>query len=67
MGTVKANTTQGLGLTIGTAAGNKIIIHAPAVQLISPTKAELTGRRLNAYQLRVIPSTGNDELRIVTQ
>jgi hypothetical protein len=67
MGVVKANTLQGLGLTIGTAAGNKIILHMPKVQLINPAKAELNGRRLLGYQMRVTPDAGNDELRIVTQ
>lgn len=70
MGTVKANTTQSLALTIGTSAGNKIIIHAPAVQLINPSKQEVNGSRLIGYDLRLVPSpggSGNDELRIVTQ
>lgn len=70
MGTVKANTTQSLALTIGLAAGNKIIVHAPAVQLINPTKQELNGTRLCGYDLRIVPTptgAGNDELRIVTQ
>ncbi len=67
MATVKANTLQGLGFTIGTAAGNKIILFAPAVQLITPAKAELNGKRVIGYGLRLCPSAGNDELRIVTQ
>lgn len=67
MALVKANTTQSLGLTIGTAAGNKIILHAPAVQRINPTKQELNGRRLIGFDLRLVPVAGNDELRIVTQ
>lgn len=67
MGTVKANTTQGLGLTIGTAAGNKIILYAPAVQLINPRKEEITGSRLIGFDLRLVPSSGNDEIRVVTQ
>lgn len=67
MATVKANTTQGLGLTIGTAAGNKIILFAPSAQLFNPTKQELNGSRLVGYDLRLVPSAGNDELRIVTQ
>jgi hypothetical protein len=68
MATVKANTTQSLALTIGLAAGNKIILHAPAVQLINPTKQNINGRRLCGYDLRLVPgSAGNDELRIVTQ
>lgn len=69
MGTVKANTTQSLAITIGTTTGNKMIIHAPAVQLINPSKQELNGSRLIGYDLRLVPSsagTGNDEIRIVT-
>lgn len=67
MGNVKANTTQSLGLTIGTAAGNKIIVYAPKVQLINPTKQDVQGRRFIGYQLRLVPNSGNDELLIVTQ
>ena len=70
MATVKANTTQSLAITIGLTAGNKIIIHAPAVQLINPSKAEVNGSRLIGYDLRLVPTaagSGNDEIRIVTQ
>lgn len=65
---VKANTLQSLGFTIGLSAGNKIILHAPGVQLVNPKKTEVSGRRLIGYDIRLIPtSAGNDELRIVTQ
>lgn len=66
MATVKANTTQSLALTIGTTTGNKIIIHAPAVQIIKPSKVEVNGSRLIGYELRLVPSSGNDELRIAS-
>ncbi len=69
MGTVKANTTQSLGLTLGTTTGNKILIHAPAVQLVNPKKVELNGKRLCGYDLRMVPTsagTGNDELRLIS-
>lgn len=70
MATVKANTTQSLALTIGIATGNKIIIHAPAVQLINPKKVDYQGgARLIGYDLRLVPTaagTGNDELRIAS-
>lgn len=69
MATVKANSTQSLALTIGTATGNKIIIHAPAVQIIKPAKAEVNGSRLVGYELRLVPTaagSGNDELRIAS-
>lgn len=64
MGNVKTNTTQSLGLEHGTTAGNIIIVHAPTVQLINPKDEEVEGRLLIGYDLRVIPSSGNDELRI---
>lgn len=66
MAIVKANTVQSLGLTIGTATGNKIILFAPAVQLTNPTKQEINGSRLVGYDCRVVPLAGNDELRLVT-
>lgn len=67
MTSVKANTTQALGLQIGTVAGNKIILFLGKIQLINPTKAELSGRRLIGYQVRVLPNAGNDEITLVTQ
>ena len=69
MAIVKANTTQSLALTIGLTTGNKIMIHAPAVQLINPSKQDLNGSRLIGYDLRLVPTaagSGNDELRIVS-
>lgn len=67
MATVKANSTQSLGFTLGSAAGNKIIVYAPAVQLTNPTKADVQGRRMIAYDMRLLPSSGNDDILIVTQ
>lgn len=66
MSNVKANTTSSVGLLHGTTGGNKVIVHAPTVQLINPKKTDFNGRRLIGYDLRLIPSsTGNDDLRIV--
>jgi hypothetical protein len=67
MASVKANTTQSLGFTIGAAAGNKIIIFSPGVQLFNPKKVDLNGKRLIGYDTRYVPLVGNDEWRIVTQ
>ena len=66
MTAVKANTLQGLGFVIGTATGNKIMLHMPQVQLISPKKEDFNGMRLVGFDMRIIPSAGNDELRIVS-
>ena len=64
MTSLKANTTQSLGFRVGTAAGNSVIVHAPAVQLINPKKQELNGYRMVAFDLRLVPVSGNDELRL---
>jgi hypothetical protein len=63
---VKSNATTAYGFTIGTVTGNKILIHMPAVQLVNPSKAEVNGRRLIGYDLRVVPVAGNDEIRIAS-
>ncbi|MBR7792309.1 hypothetical protein KDM87_06825 [Undibacterium sp. FT147W] len=67
MGSVKSNSTQSLALTIGTTSGNKIIIFAPNVQMVSPKKVDQNGRRLIGFDLRLLPTasgSGNDELRL---
>ena len=67
MSDVIGNVTTGLGLTHGTAAGNTIVIHAPKVQRINPTIDDMNGNALHAYQMRLLPNSGNDELRIVSR
>jgi len=64
---VKANAVQSMGFTIGTAAGNKIILFMPKVQHFNLRKEEVNGRRFIGLDLSLIPDSGNDELRIVTQ
>lgn len=66
MATVKANTLQGLGFVIGTTTGNKIMLHAPSMQLINPKKEEVNGKRVIGYDIRALPVSGNDELRIIS-
>lgn len=65
MTNVKAATLQSFGIIHGTATGNRVMLFAPAVQLINPKKADVNGRRLIGFDSRFTPSTGNDELRIV--
>ncbi|MDP4300343.1 hypothetical protein [Leptothrix discophora] len=61
-----ANTTTSLGITLGTAAGNKHILHAPLIQRTGITKADKDGVRLVAFDAKLLPSSGNDDLRIVS-
>lgn len=67
MADVLANTTTALGITHGGASGNTIVVHSPVVQLIEPSVDDVNGQALHAYNLRLVPSAGNDELRIVTR
>jgi hypothetical protein len=62
---VKANETRSLAITIGTVAGNKIIVFAPAAQFLAPKKVDRNGKRLIGYDLRFMPVNGDDEWRIV--
>lgn len=66
MATVKANGTQGVGFVLGTATGNKIMLHMPAVQLLNIKKEEIAGKRIIGLDMRMLPVSGNDELRIVS-
>lgn len=67
MADVLANTSTGLGITHGTTAGNIVVIHAPKVQRIEPSVEDLNGNAFHRYNVRVLPNTGNDDLRIVTR
>lgn len=64
MANVKTNVTQSLGMAIGTTSGNKIILFGAAAQLTNPKKVDMNGRRMIGYDLRLVPVSGNDELRI---
>lgn len=65
--TIKAGTLQGLGMLHGTSAGKRFGVFAPAAQIITPSKDEVSGKRLMGYDVVFTPSaTGNDELQIVT-
>lgn len=65
MSNVKANTLQSVGLMHGTTAGYKVMLFMPAVQLINPSKQDVSGKLMVGYDLRVVPSAGNDELKLV--
>lgn len=62
--TVKGNGTQGFGIQHGTTAGNIVVLHGPAVQVLDWSKKEWNGKRLQGYGLRFVPVSGNDEFRL---
>lgn len=61
---INANTTTSLGFTHGTGAGVGIVLHAPRVQRIDPSDVDYEGELHTGLNLRFVPSSGNDELRI---
>jgi hypothetical protein len=63
---ISANTLTSVGLMHGTVAGARVLVFAPAVQRINPTQQDFQGRIQIGMDLRVLPLTGNDELRIVS-
>jgi len=62
---VKANTTQSIGLMHGTTAGYKVMLFLPSAQLINPQRADVSGKLLQTYTLRGLPTSGNDEFKLV--
>lgn len=62
---VLAATTRSLGVVHGVSAGYKMLIYCPSVQLLNPKKESMNGRRVIGYDLRILPSSGNDEIKIV--
>lgn len=64
---VRANTLTALGLTHGATAGNIIGIYAPTIQRVDPAVSDLNGVAMHDYGIRLVPSSGNDELRIVVR
>lgn len=61
---VRNATLGAFQLVHGTAAGNKVRLDAPAVQLTTPRYADLDGVAMLSMAMRLLPSAGNDELTI---
>lgn len=66
MGNVELATLTTIGLIHGTVANNKAMLWMPGVQLVNPQKADVNGKRMVSFDLRLTPVSGNDELRLVT-
>lgn len=63
---VEAGTLQSLGVLHGTVANYKVGLWLPSVQLINPTKVNVNGKRMVGFDMRVMPSAGNDEVRVIS-
>ena len=67
MGTVKANTLSAISLEHGATSGYIVGVYMTQAQLINPSKQDVNGRRLIGYDIRSVPSSGNDDLIIYTK
>jgi hypothetical protein len=56
---------QSASLEHGTAAGKKALIWMPKMQLTNPTVVDVDGVAMTQFDMRIIPSAGNDELLII--
>lgn len=59
------NATTSLGFTLGSVAGNKHLIHLPAIARKSIKKSDKDGVRTLSFEANVLPVNGNDEIRII--
>lgn len=66
MASLRANTLQSLAIEHGTTATKKSLVYLPFMQLINPTYVDLNKSLLNGFDIRCVPSAGNDEFRLVT-
>lgn len=64
---MQASSLTTLGFNLGTAAGASVSVFASAMQRASVRPAEFQGRAMVAADMRLVPSAGNDELRIVAR
>jgi hypothetical protein len=62
---IKANTTTTATFLHGTATGYKFALYSPAVQRINPAYTDQNGRVMTDLDLRFLPSSGNDEIKLV--
>jgi len=62
---IDANTLTSIGMTLGTTAGYKTMVFLPTCQRINPKTEDVDGRAMMAMDLRLVPSSGNDEIRII--
>lgn len=67
MADVRDAVLRSYGLVHGTVTGRRTLLWLPSVQLINPTKTDVDGKRVQSFDMRLVPTgAGNDELRIVT-
>lgn len=66
LGNVRNATLSSIGLLHGTVTGRRSLLWLPSAQLTNPSKADVNGKLVQRFDLRALPSSGNDEVRVVT-
>jgi hypothetical protein len=61
---VESGALQAFQVVHGTTAGNIVQVDGPKIQLTNPTRQEVDGQMLIAFDLVATPNAGNDELVI---
>lgn len=64
---MNTNVLSNIGVTHGDTAGNRITYFATNAQRLNNKIEDYKGRSLTAFDLAMLPGTGNDDYRIVTR
>lgn len=62
---VRANTLRSLSFDHGGTLGNRMRVYTPKAQLINPTIVDVDGVAMTQFDVRYVPTSGDDELYIV--
>lgn len=62
---IKANTLTSVGWTHGNGAGNLVTLFLPSAQRLNYSYDDYNGRLMSNMDLRALPVSGNDEVRLV--
>lgn len=64
---INKNVLTSVGFNFGATAGERVGIWCPAVQRVDPQAQDYEGRVLMQTELRILPNSGNDEIRIIAR
>lgn len=65
-GEMRANTLGAMSFNIG-GSGSQVVVHGPSVQRTKPRGTDYQGKQLMTVDTRWLPTSGNDELRIIVK
>lgn len=62
---VRTNTLRSINFDHGTTAGARIRVHTPKAQFINPSIVDVDGVAMTQFDVRYVPTSGDDEAYIV--